>query len=340
MAAPREREYKAEEGKYDNAFLSILQSVEKIQPFLDHIFSFLRRRTDFYIVMPHERAKYGFPPGKAEEIAISVSLVKLFTLCRVECYSFITQAFKHQEVVAQKLEAQRLQRETRKAIDRMDREDLEVEDQKEEKETVHTEPKPILLDSTPEPKPVTSEVPKESTAAIKEAFKAADTYNGAEMDDYKWSQTVWDIELIIQVAEGTTAKDITVDIRPDHLKVEAQDPKTRERRVIIDKPFLHRVKAEESMWHVERTRRILVINLEKTQDFMWKSVLEGEAEIDLQGVSNTRDISEFDQSAQAAIQRAAYDNHMKMLGKPTSQEQVCLFMPLYIRHGFRSCKDV
>ena len=55
---------------------------------------------------------------------------------------------------------------------------------------------------------------------------------------------------------------------------------------------------------------------------MWKSVLEGEQGIDLTKVDTTRNISEFDEKAQAAIQRVTYDHHMKVLGKPTSQEKV------------------
>lgn len=39
-------------------------------------------------------------------------------------------------------------------------------------------------------------------------------------------------------------------------------------------------------------------------------------------MDNTRDISEFDAEAQAAIQRVTYDQHMKMQGKPTSSEKV------------------
>lgn len=39
-------------------------------------------------------------------------------------------------------------------------------------------------------------------------------------------------------------------------------------------------------------------------------------------MDTSRDISEFDQEAQAAIQKVTYDHHMKMLGKPTSNEKV------------------
>ena len=94
-------------------------------------------------------------------------------------------------------------------------------------------------------------------------------------------------------------------------------------QVIIDKPLLHRVKVDDSMWSIETGNGCCIyINLEKTKEIMWKSVLEGEQGIDLTKVDTTRNISEFDEEAQAAIQRVTYDHHMKMLGKPTSQEKV------------------
>ena len=49
---------------------------------------------------------------------------------------------------------------------------------------------------------------------------------------------------------------------------------------------------------------------------------KGEKGIDLTKVDTTRNIGDFDQEAQAAIERVTYDHHMKMLGKPTSSEQV------------------
>ena len=69
--------YLEDEGKYDNAFLSVLQDVGKIEPFLEHLFSFLRRRTDFYLLLDKD-GKFGFPPGVSEKTVISVSTL-LFT---------------------------------------------------------------------------------------------------------------------------------------------------------------------------------------------------------------------------------------------------------------------
>lgn len=57
---------------YDSALMGILQRCGKLQPFLDSVFSFLARRTDFFIIMKHERAKMGFLPGVAENMVVQV----------------------------------------------------------------------------------------------------------------------------------------------------------------------------------------------------------------------------------------------------------------------------
>lgn len=93
-------------------------------------------------------------------------------------------------------------------------------------------------------------------------------------------------------------------------------------QVVIDGELLHKIKVEESMWSIDNTNHYLTVNLEKTKEVMWKSVLTGEEGIDLTKVDTTRDISEFDPECQAAIQRVTYDHHLKMLGKPTSNEAV------------------
>ena len=65
----------AEMVKFDNVFLSILQNCGKIEPFLDSIFFFLSRRTDFFQLMYSKNDKMGFPPGVAEKMLIKVYLV-------------------------------------------------------------------------------------------------------------------------------------------------------------------------------------------------------------------------------------------------------------------------
>ena len=93
--------------------------------------------------------------------------------------------------------------------------------------------------------------------------------------------------------------------------------------MVLDADLLYKVKVDECVWIIDNSKRCLTINLEKTKEIMWKSVFVDEEGIDLTKMDTTRDISEFDPETQAAIQRASYDNRMKMMGKPTSNEKVC-----------------
>lgn len=52
----------------------------------------------------------------------------------------------------------------------------------------------------------------------------SDTFNGGDMDDYKWSQTITEVEIKVALPEETTAKHVRVDIRSDYLEVEVLKP--------------------------------------------------------------------------------------------------------------------
>ncbi len=97
-----------------------------------------------------------------------------------------------------------------------------------------------LLETPPSIEPITDELPitlpppsssaksselvKQVTAA---AEKVSDTYNGAEMDNYKWSQTLLDLDIRVPVSKGTKSKDVRVDIKSDRLKVELIRPRRK-----------------------------------------------------------------------------------------------------------------
>ena len=60
----------------------------------------------------------------------------------------------------------------------------------------------------------------------------SDTYNGASLDNYKWSQTMTDIDVRVPIAPGTRSKDVTVEIKNDHLKVVLHKPERKVNYVI------------------------------------------------------------------------------------------------------------
>jgi len=156
---------------------------------------------------------------------------------------------------------------------------------------------------------------------------ADETWNGAVTDNYTWSQTLTDLDVRVIVPKGTTAKDLKIDITTSNLKVvllNTRDPDNPGPRTIIEGEFARKVIPSQSMWSIEKATSVVHINLEKPQEVMWKSVLKGDAEIDLTKVDTTKNITEFDPDTQAAIHRVQYDHHQKLQGKPTSQQKVSI----------------
>ncbi|KAG8141414.1 hypothetical protein E2320_007037, partial [Naja naja] len=55
---------------YDQALLGILQHVGNVQEFLNILFGFLYRKTDFYRLLMQPSDRLGFPPGVAKSMAV------------------------------------------------------------------------------------------------------------------------------------------------------------------------------------------------------------------------------------------------------------------------------
>jgi hypothetical protein len=59
-----------EDRPFDGMFLTIAQKCGGIAPLLDEFFSFLHRKTDFYVVDPSKSRPMGFEAGAAETMVI------------------------------------------------------------------------------------------------------------------------------------------------------------------------------------------------------------------------------------------------------------------------------
>lgn len=58
---------------YDQALLGVLQHVDNVQEFLNILFGFLYRKTDFYRLLLQPTDRLGFPPGVAKGMTLRVS---------------------------------------------------------------------------------------------------------------------------------------------------------------------------------------------------------------------------------------------------------------------------
>ena len=158
---------------------------------------------------------------------------------------YVIQAFKKFEILTRKRETEIMREEATKKVERMS----QLPDDGSAPKDATEDELPISVPTTEE-KEVSKEATKsaEATAAVgktekkkkspqkvpevpdskKERTKAfnytSDVFNGGDMDDYKWSQTITELEIKVALSEETTAKDVRVDIRNDYLKVEVLKP--------------------------------------------------------------------------------------------------------------------
>ena len=165
---------------------------------------------------------------------------------------FLLQAFKRYEILTRKKEAEIMREAETRRVEQMTKAPKckaipapppEAEPQDELPITLpaslqsHPQkdntPPPSKADSPAEASSSPPKVPPSSTTEepphpVKEKEKktkaaafnlSSDTYNGAITDNYKWSQTMTDVDIRVPVPDRTVAKHIRVNIRSDHLKV-------------------------------------------------------------------------------------------------------------------------
>ncbi|CAM9401481.1 unnamed protein product [Ectocarpus sp. 4 AP-2014] len=188
--------------------------------------------------------------------------------------------------------------------------------------------------TTPPPEPPTTANDKPAAAAggisvrYTKDGKQVPIGNGGVTDRYYWTQTVNEATVYVDVPLGTRSKDVSCVIQPRWLTLkvrgagaagEAGAAAAGAEDVVFDGELPSAVSREDSMWSLNDGKTV-VISFEKTTKSWWKSVVEGDPEIDTSKVDSTTKISEYDGETQGAIRKIMFDQRQKSLGLPTSDE--------------------
>lgn len=131
-------------------------------------------------------------------------------------------------------------------------------------------------------------------------------------DQYCWSQTISEVDIVVKLPDNVTRKDLLVDISPSFLTVKVKDV------VVISSELCHKCKANEAIWSIEGQK--LQIHLDKCQDMWWNCLVKGEEELDLSKIDCSRPYEELSEEAQAKIEELQWNQERKRLGLPTSDE--------------------
>ncbi|PNF29974.1 NudC domain-containing protein 3 [Cryptotermes secundus] len=149
---------------------------------------------------------------------------------------------------------------------------------------------------------------------------AGDSYNGAVLDNYRWSQSLVDLDIQVPVPEYVTkAHDVRVNITATTLSVAVKGKEAGEWKTLMDGELCQRTNKHESIWNLEPGRCIQVY-LQKSIENWWDALLMSEEKIDLSNIDATNPINDLAEDEQMKIQEFMWNQDRRRQGLPTSDQ--------------------
>lgn len=213
--------------------LELAQRSKGLEPMLDAVFSFLKRKTDFYVEQgPGDRV--GFPPGEAQKIVL-------------RCFSkFATCGGSAPDKKLLETMGTRLQNGSSGAAHRPSQ-------QPQQSPAAHHSPAALSSTSQNDSAPLPLRSPPAASPPATVAPPTIPTsalphYNGAALETYAWSQTLTDVTISIPISPPCTARTLSVSIEKCSVSVQLRACAPS---FLLQGDLPHDINASESVWSLD-----------------------------------------------------------------------------------------
>jgi len=295
----------ASDERFDGMLLGMAQQHQGgIKEVLKTFFGFLQRKTDFF---------YGAPAGVPRSTILEV--LKEFEDAADKKRAEAEKEKQQREKEFQELKKRQKQKEQEEFAKTGDSPKIEeVTDEEADKiKQQENETKDTASKADP-----TKEESDEEDEDAKGKIKP-NTGNGADLDKYRWVQTLADIDLYVPTGLKVPLKsrDIIVEFTQSRLKIALKG-----HTPIIDEEMPHKVKVEECYWTLE-DRKMIHIFLEKVNKMeWWDKIIVSDPSMNTKKVQpENSKLSDLDGETRGMVEKMMYDQRQKEMGKPTSEEQ-------------------
>jgi hypothetical protein len=271
----------------------------------DMFFSFLRRKTDFFI-------------GSSEDLSESKKIAKKLVDERFEHHSKLayTAAMSRQR---EKDEASARLKEQREAERRRIEKETKIPEQKIEEVT--DEQAELILE---EKKKKSEEIPTNDDSKLNEEEEEEDKDkmkpnqgNGADLENYSWTQTLQEVEVRVPFRlPKLKSRDVVCTMTKRKLTVGLKN-----QTPVIDADFPATIKEEESFWTLNSGT--LTLNIEKVDQMSWwEHLIVTDKKINTKKVNpENSKLGDLDGETRSMVEKMMFDQRAKAMGEPTSDER-------------------